>query len=565
MPARTEKKKVPPRPPQCAWSPLLWSLVPLVAGILTGRSGGGLAILGLIPAAALCLVWRSARLKIARPAEGPRPADRRSRRPRKVILLLSYLAGLLLITRSNHEPNPLWSELPPREATMEIEVLELFNARKPGRICGIGRILGHDVPFDTISGRRTAFYLESEALFPPGSRLACRAVLTYLPGAAEPDGYVLYLEKRDIFLNLNRGQVLQATAPAGRLEQFRQRLLEKSRGLLGSGSRQPEDPGNVLSSMLLGDRSLLTDERIELYRLTGTFHLFAVSGLHVGSVALCLHWLGGLLGLPGRVRLPIVLAMTWAYVWLTGSSASAVRAGIMISCIGLAWHLLRQPHLFPALVASAWIVLLWQPEQLFSLGFQLSYAVVGAILLMGLPMAKYYRQKLKDTKTTKGADPPLKYALRRALGSLIDLCCVSLAAGMASMPLIIQHFSLFTPAGPLLGILLNPLATFCVMTGSIVLLCGLPTGPMAGYIALLSWPAIHLMEAILHRSVRIPGAFSHRNWDWPPTGTFLILLALALAWALQTLRQNGRDPGPFSFFLPHALILAGLMFTTLQT
>ncbi|MEX0325931.1 MAG: ComEC/Rec2 family competence protein, partial [Puniceicoccaceae bacterium] len=445
------------------------------------------------------------------------------------------------------------------------EVRDLFNARKPGRICGTGQILRTDLPFDTISGRKTAFYLESDAPFPPGSRFECKAVLTYLPSLDDPDGYILYLKNRDIFLNLNRGIVLRKTGPPSRLERFRQVLFRKSQSLLGTGSDSPDDPGHVLASMLLGNRSLLTDDRISLYRLTGTYHLFAVSGLHVGSVALCLHWLGGLLRLPGMVRLATVLSITWSYVWLTGSSSSAVRAGIMISCIGLSRQVSRQPHLFPALVTSAWIVLIWQPRQLFSLGFQLSYAVVGAILQMGLPVARIFRQMLKDRKKVRGREPTLKSLTRRTISSLADLTLVSLAAGLASMPLIVQHFSLLTPAGPVLGVVLNPLATYCVMAGSITLLAGLPTSLHAGWIAVVAWPAIRLMETVLQQAIAVPEAFSQRNWEWPPTGTFLLLSALGLAWFLQHLRQIGKGWGALAHFLPHVLIIVGLSYTKVQT
>ena len=542
------KDEAPPRPPQCVWSPLLWSLLPLMAGILAGRHSIAISLVGLVLLPCLLGILSMGR----------------SHLPRTVIFL-SYLAGVLLIQRTVAPPHPLWNELPPRETSLEMVVVELFNARKANRLSGVGRILQHDVPFDTVSGRLTAFYLETGALIAVGSRIQCRGVLTYLPALGEPQGFHLYLKNRDIFLNLNRGTVLQQTGIPGAVERVRQRLFHKSQALLTTSCNSPTDPGQVLASMLLGKRSLLTEDRTDLYRQTGTYHLFAVSGLHVGSVALCLHWLAGLIRLPVTLRLLCVLTATWGYVWLTGSSPSAVRAGIMISCIGIARQLPRQPHLFPALAASAWIVLLWQPEQLFSLGFQLSYSVVGAIILMGLPLARYLRQLEIRPITRRGPAPALQRLLAKATGTFLDLACVSLSAGLGSMPLIIQHFSLFTPAGILLGILLNPLATYCVMTGSITLLCGLPAVPNAGYLALAGWPAIRIMEELLHFTASLPGAFSARNWDWPPTGTILLLCALSLAWIFQYLKQQGRNPSPVTLVLPHLLIIAALLFTRLQT
>jgi competence protein ComEC len=375
----------------------------------------------------------------------------------------------------------------------------------------------------------------------------------------------LYLKKRDIHLTLNRGDILAEITPPPWMEQLRQAALAACRTILRSGTSDPEAPGNVLASMLLGDRSLLTEERVQRYRRTGTYHLFAVSGLHVGSAAACLHWLCGLARLSPKTRLLPVLLGTWSYVWLTGGSPSAIRAGIMISCLGLARQLLRQPHLFPALVLSAWMVLLWQPAQLFDLGFQLSYCVVGAIILIGLPVVAEFRNRLERRTPQNSREHPVRHLVTNGLSRTAELACISLGAGLGSMPLIIQHFHLFTPVGVMLGVILNPLASLCVMAGCISMLASPLFGiAMAGLLAKITWPAIRLMEFLLDASLQIPGAVSERSWIWPPAGILVTLSVLALAWFLQHLRQGGRRLHTAFLLLPHAAIAASLIFTTLN-
>ena len=540
------------RPPLCAAAPLLWSLIPLTWGILVARSGSPPLVLCT---ACLCLAAPWVPL-----------ADR----ARRLVICLSALAGMLLFSARTPAADPSWSWRPPRESNVVLKVEETFNARKPGRVSGIGKILHTSLPVDTVRGRRAAFYLENpqtaDGKLAPGQTIDCKAVLRYLPALPGLDDYQMYLKSRDIHLSLNQGTVTRLIAPPPPLEQLRRRLFAASQQLLASGCKSAEDPGNVLASMLLGNRSLLTDERIELYRRTGTYHLFAVSGLHVGSVALCLFLLTRFLPLPLLVKLIPVLAGTWSYVWLTGSSPSAVRAGIMISCLSLSRVVFSQPHLFPALVLSAWLVLLHDPSQLFQLGFQLSYGVVLAIILVGLPLAQDLRQRINLHALRHPTRSRFKKRFTNALIGLSDLTCVSISAGLASMPLIIQHFGLFTPGGVLFGILLNPLATISVMAGCLSLLTGPIIGSLAaGTLAVLVWPVIRLIEWLLRVCLSIPGTVDERAWLWPPSGVCLLVTILILAWGLQRMRMQGnRIPG-IAYLLPHLLVLLVLTFGSIHT
>jgi competence protein ComEC len=546
------------RPPLCAAAPLLGWLLPLAAGILLAATvAPGWAIAGA-GAGAIALV-----------AAPPRRNSRRPRHGWRRAAALGLLAGVALALGETGRPDPSWPQRPPREAVLELRVEEAFNARKPEHIAGIGRILRTGLPVDTVSGHSAAFYLESPAHAgrPPaiGETFECRAVLAYLHALAAPDDYQAYLQRRDIHLALNRGAVLRRSAPPPAHERLRLRLYAASERLL-TGGGEPASPGQVLGSMLLGNRALLSDARIELYKRTGTFHLFAVSGLHVGSVALCLHFLAGLARLKPGLRMVPALAGTWAYVWLTGASPSATRAGIMISCIGVSRLLRRQPHPFPALVLSAVLVLLWRPSQLFHLGFQLSYGVVAAILLVGLPMAAKLREAAANIAPEQPGGPPLRRRARKFLLGVGDLACVSVSASLASMPLIIQHFQLFTPGGTLVGILLNPLASLTVMAGCLALLGAPLIGVgLAGYIAITAWPAIRVMEWLLAACLQTPGAVADRAWAWPGMGMPLLLAALLAAWLLQRLRMAGRAPPVASLLVPHAMVVAALAFLTVDT
>lgn len=535
------------RPPLCAATPLLWSFLPLAGGILLARMslhhGWLAAASGLILAAA----WKCGR-----------PAGRQ----RILVACASLGLGWFLMMRAAPPSSPEWAQIEPQEATLRIQVERLFNNRRQNSVSGIGRVQKQHASALDIEGRTLAFQLSQahrDAEAPvPGETLLCRGRLTPLSRMEHPDAYQQYLLGKSIQLLLDRGRILRSVEPPTRLEMGRQSLYGKAQAILQTGCDQPDDPGHVLASMLLGNRRLLTPDRTDLYRNTGTFHLFAVSGLHVGSVALCLIFLCRLMRLPPMGRAMVALVATWSYVWLTGSSPSAVRAGIMITIITLARYCLRQPQIFPALVVSAWLVLIQDPRQLFDLGFQLSYAVVGAIVLIGLPMSSWLRKQW-------GPEQPLRARWRRwfdkGLRAVGDFACVSLSASVASMPLILQHFELFTPGGLIAGIILNPLTSLSVMAGCLALLLGLPglTLP-AGGLALATWPAIMLMEIILKLCLALPGACSSRAWIWPTTGNALVVAALATAWALQRLRQSGIRMPAVTLGAPLMIVLGGLLF-----
>jgi competence protein ComEC len=533
----------------CAAAPLGWLVIPMAAGIACTRYMGWSAI--AIPCLVLPLMWNQ------------------SFRTRIATLIAAFLAGILLFKNAYLPQESLFSGLPPRETCCQLRIDELFNARKPERVAGIGTILSTDIPHDIVSTRQAAFYLDTSNVHNSrvelGEVILCRAVLTYLPFLNEPDDYQLYLLGRDIYLTLNNGSILEQLQPPPVLERVRSKLFQQCQAVLTTGCVSEQDMGNVLASMLLGNRSLLTDERIDTYRRTGTYHLFAVSGLHVGSVALCLHLLTGFFRFPAVWRLVPILCLMWTYVWITGSSPSAVRAGIMVSTLILSRHLLRQNHLFPALMLSACIVLVIDPYQLFHLGFQLSYGVVTSITLIGLPLAQEVRKWMNQQVAMIFPMPKWKRRLHVILMSTTDLILVSTSASLASMPLIIRHFELFTPGGIPMGVALNALVTVTVITGCTSLLLSIIPLPVAGWIAMATWPLLWCLEGLLTICLMVPGAVSSRYWTWPPTGILLLLAGLASAWIIQLFRQQGMIRNAAFLLLPPIILISGLTLSEVGT
>ncbi|MDE6576387.1 MAG: ComEC/Rec2 family competence protein, partial [Opitutales bacterium] len=158
---------------------------------------------------------------------------------------------------------------------------------------------------------------------------------------------------------------------------------------------------------------------------TGVAHLLAVSGLHIGMIALALEFLCKCCFLKKTRRRLSIIGLLFFYIGAIGFPPSAVRAWMMLVCFWVAPVLNRKSSGMSSLLCSALLALIHNPMTLFDIGFQLSYGVVAMILLCSGP----------------------------------SLVSVSVAATLASAPLTFEYFSMFS----LVGIFINPLVVQLAM------------------------------------------------------------------------------------------------------
>lgn len=141
-----------------------------------------------------------------------------------------------------------------------------------------------------------------------------------------------------------------------------------------------------LIATLLGDKSLLTEDDFIQFRSTGVAHILALSGLHLGIIAAIISVLLFPLNLHfrhRRLRGAIVVALIWIYAVLVGLQPSILRAAVMITVLILSGYIQRGYFVFNSLFISIIVILLINPDWLFSPGFQLSVAAVASILMFG--------------------------------------------------------------------------------------------------------------------------------------------------------------------------------------
>ena len=316
---------------------------------------------------------------------------------------------------------------------------------------------------------------------------------------------------------------------------------------------------SVYLGMMLGEKAVLSAEQQNAFMRSGTFHIFSVSGLHVAAIALALLGLLRLCRVPERAAVALGLPILWLYVQVTGGSSPAVRAFLMIAFL-LGARVFRLPgNSLAALAASALLTLLLDPRQLFSTGFQMSYAVVTALVLMGAPLGEKWLEAWRPF-----ASLPLAswrwwqrwtdQGGRKFLGAF----AASWVAFLASTPSSVGYFQLFSPGSLVANLLIIPLSSLALAAGFASLLAGL-TGLLS--LSLLFNRAAALlilaMDWFVIHGTTLPGAYfpAHFRAGWLAPASLATLLALLLYG-----RSVRWAPARGGFWLPAVFVALLLIF-----
>ena len=231
----------------------------------------------------------------------------------------------------------------------------------------------------------------------------------------------------------------------------------------------------IIKAMTLGQRTDTPDYLTDKFRFSGTLHVFAVSGLHVGIVA-AIAWfamsaLAGLLGMHRNVAVLSVILAVIAYAIITGLRPSAFRAAVMAVIFFGGMLFGREPRVFNSTAAAAMIILLCDTNQLFRPGFQLSFCVLISILSLATPIGKYLDRPLRpDPFIPKSLISPGKRAFNSVSCKITGLMAMSIAAWAGSSLLTWYLFGLITPVSVIANLILIPIAFLVLGTAALSVL-----------------------------------------------------------------------------------------------
>ncbi len=153
----------------------------------------------------------------------------------------------------------------------------------------------------------------------------------------------------------------------------------------------------VINALVLGERSGIDQNMNNQYAAAGMMHILAVSGLHVGIVLLLLRIITKpLAGHKLRwIRSILIISLIWTFAFITGLSPSVLRAATMFSFLEIGHNLGGKRKSIDAVLASALLLIVFDPLIIFQVGFQLSYLAVLGILWIQPWLSNFYRPNFK--------------------------------------------------------------------------------------------------------------------------------------------------------------------------
>lgn len=292
----------------------------------------------------------------------------------------------------------------------------------------------------------------------------------------------------------------------------------------------------VAEALLLGYRDDVDPQLKTQYRDAGITHLLCVSGLHVGIVGALA---GMALAFLGRRRAQRIakglgqLAAIWAFALVSGMAPSTMRAAFMFSLLIAGRMAERNSPSLNGLAASAVVLLAGRPMLMFDLGWQLSYAAVLGILTLTRPLEQllpisdytpeYESDELYLKRLSEHWPKHLLRQLKRVLQNLLrrvwQLACLSTAAQLGTLPLVLLNFHQFPTyflianllviplAGVLLGTALLLLASMALLPRCAAdLLCSLTAWELRGIDRLTAWVGSLPCATIDHIRCDLPHA-----------------------------------------------------------
>lgn len=286
--------------------------------------------------------------------------------------------------------------------------------------------------------------------------------------------YRAYLAKKDIHHVswLNQYNAIYAGQSNYDVWQFAEELKNKCNEIVRTYLKTKERYG-IAEALLIGYKDDISAELNQTFARTGTLHVLAVSGMHVGLIFMILDFIGRLfknLKYSRFLNFTFIMLGLWTYAMICGLGASILRATIMFSILSAGKLINRNANSMNLLFLSAFVLMLFNPFVLFDPGFQLSFAAVFGILCTYQPLSKLFR---------------FKYKLSNGIWELI---CMSLSAQVFTFPISIYYFHQFPNYFLLANLIIIPLTSIilfgliAMMAISSISIAANPLSKLIGYL-----------------------------------------------------------------------------------
>ena len=271
---------------------------------------------------------------------------------------------------------------------------------------------------------------------------------------------------------------------------------------------------SLISGILFGDRTGLPPERLEELQDTGTLHLLVIDGLKVTLFA-GIGWMTSrLFQLPRRWSAVLVIPAICLYCSATGLSAASLRAMVM-AILAVAGVTIERPSvLLNVLSFAGFTLLLCDPEQLFQLGFQLSFTTVYAIAWLTRPLAGWLHQPF-------ATDPWIPFQVlsgfrrgfERASKHICELTALSTVCWLATLPFSIFLFHRISITNVPANMVTVPIGSLMLVLGAISICLHPLLHPVSIALNNTNWLLGKLFWFLVAFAAHIPGGGWNVGWS----------------------------------------------------
>lgn len=343
-----------------------------------------------------------------------------------------------------------------------------------------------------VSGKVRIAAYNRELPYVYGDRIKIHNIRLRTPRNFKNEGafdYESYMKSRDIYVTGSIGkrskiELIDQNNGFWLLKivyQFKEKMMDSLKNNL------PQKNSAIIKAMVLGEKGSLSKNNREIFIRSGTAHLMAVSGLHIGFVAFVAFWtikkitgyimirffmeraLSGWI-MPLSALLCIIPVLF--YMALVGWKASSMRAGIMVIVYLFAVAFSRQKEIFRSIIIAAFIILFWKPLSFQDVGFLLSFLAVLTIVFC-----------YKEFSGKKDAMNDIPFQENKIMKIIKGNIAINLFAVLGTSPLIFYYFNRITPYGFFANIIAVPLAAL-IIPGAIICMIIFPVFHLAGILGL---------------------------------------------------------------------------------
>ena len=264
----------------------------------------------------------------------------------------------------------------------------------------------------------------------------------------------------------------------------------------------------VLAALTLGYTDDLQPDLRASYSATGTVHILSVSGMHVAVIYVVIGFLLSFLDKKKGLRILkaiLIIAFLWGYAFLSGMSAAVIRAAVMFSFVVFANCLNRKSQIYNTIFMSMFAMLVYNPNFLYDVGFQLSYAAVLSIIFFQPIINKLYNPTNKLAKITW------------------ETFSVSLAAQLGTAPFTLYYFQQFPNYFLITNFIAIPLSSLIIYLAiGLLFVSSIPYLSMAvGFV--LKW-SLWLLNYFIVTIQNLPYSVWHISLDIRQTITFFLAI-----------------------------------------